>query len=103
MTVVFDVSGEVRYDTAVPDGFVCQCQLHWDAFPHRPPLSTGPLKSVSGRALASEVYESTCDVLGFWALSEPLAPRYHRWAVVPGMGQVGNDCSKVGYGFPAVV
>src|SRR5438309_7773355 len=38
MTVVFAASGAETYETALPDGFCCHFQSHWDALPHNPPV-----------------------------------------------------------------
>src|SRR6476660_237194 len=38
MTVVFAVSGDETYETAVPDGLCCHLQSHCDALPHSPPV-----------------------------------------------------------------
>jgi hypothetical protein len=59
-----------------------------------------PVKSVSGRASASQVNESAPEPAGGLSLSAPWSARYQERAVVPGIGKLGHDCSNAGYGAP---
>ena len=58
------------------------------------------MKLVSGRALAFHVNELAPGRAGIESVRAPPAPRYHDRAVVPGMGNLENDCSKAGSGWP---
>ena len=76
ITVVFVFSGADTYDTAVPAGFCFQFHCHCDALPHRPPEPVLLPKSVSGSALALEVYWSMPGLAADWSVSVPSGPRY---------------------------
>ena len=60
------------------------------------PAAVSPVKSVSGRAWASQVNESAPALAGGVSASAPPGERYQAAAVVPGIGKLGKDCSKPG-------
>src|SRR6185312_7336924 len=101
ITVVLAVSGLVTYDAALPAGG--WTQLYGGVAVHNPfvPAAVSPVKSVSGRALAFQVNTSAPACVGGVSASEPPGPMYQERPVVPGIGKLGQDCSKPGCGWPA--
>src|SRR3954469_1836420 len=99
-TVVFELSGAVTYETALPAGFCVQ--LYGGVAVQRPlvPPAVSPVKSVSGRLKAFHVNASAPDCVGAALLSVPFEPRYHCFMVVPGIGNFENDFSNPGCGWP---
>src|SRR4051794_23008831 len=97
-TVVALVSGAVANDTAVPAGSCVH--LYGGVAVQSPslPPAVSPVKSVSGRAWAFQVNVFAPAFAGRAAPSAPFGPRYQDCALVPGIGKLGHDCSKAGYG-----
>src|SRR3954447_5363932 len=98
ITVVLALSGLVRYEALVPGGGLSH--LYGGVAVHRPslPPAVSPLKLVNARACASHVNSSMRLRAGALSASAPPPDRYQVRPVVPGIGKLGNDCSKPGYG-----
>src|SRR3954447_5174210 len=59
-----------------------------------------PVKSVSGRAWASQMNPSAAGLAAAWSASAPPGARYQERASVPEIGKLENELSKPGYGQP---
>src|SRR3954471_7105855 len=103
ITVVFALSGFVRYDTPLPAGG--WSHLYGGVAVHRPfsPPAVSPVKSVGVRAFAFQVNEFVPAFDGALSASLPPLDRYHERPVVPGTGNFANECSKPGCGAPGML